>query len=84
MREALHNDQMAFSPAAVSFFCEVVKLFIALSLLLMRCNIRGEFKALSCYNATLLLVPSLIYAALNGLRFFIVEAVNPGLLSVMW
>ena len=98
MRTAEHNDSIAFSPMAATFFSEVIKLAVSIVLTLGAGVVRimtsggvsggggllAGFKGVNCRALLLFLAPAVLYVAANNLRFYIAAAMNPGLLQVLW
>ena len=93
MRAAEHNDAIAFSPSAVTFFSEMLKFAAAVVLSMFGGKeARGSgaagwlsnFRRISRFSAGLFLIPALLYVFANNLRFYITQRINPGLLQVLW
>ena len=84
LRQAEHNDEIAFSPIAASLFGELMKLVVALGMMVCRPGSFGQLAGATRHQALLFLLPAFLYVLTNNLRFFIVQLVNPGLIGVMW
>jgi len=84
LRQAEHNDEIAFSPIAASFFGELMKASVAFVMMACTPGSFAQARKISGRTAGLFLLPACLYVLTNNLRFFIVRAVNPGLIGVMW
>jgi hypothetical protein len=84
MRVAEHGDSIAFSPIAASFFSEAIKMLVAIGMMVYSPHTFKQLREVNLRNRIILSVPALLYVLMNNLRFFIVKAVNPGLLQVLW
>lgn len=85
IREAEHNDKLAFSPLAASFLAEVIKLGIGIGLMVPKARKSwGQLKEITRGDLCHFFVPAFFFATSNNLRFIVMKAVNPGLISVIW
>ena len=84
LRQAEHNDEIAFSPIAASFFGELMKASVAFVMMACTPSSFAQARKVSGRTAGLFLLPAFLYVLTNNLRFFIVRAVNPGIIGVMW
>ena len=85
IRGAEHNDKLLFSPMAASFLAELIKLCIGFGLMLptLRKSLK-QIRGISWSDLRLFFVPAFFFATSNNLRFVVMKAVNPGLVSVIW
>ena len=85
IREAEHNDKLLFSPMAASFLAELIKLCIGFGLMIstLRKSL-NQIRGISRSDLRLFFVPAFFFATSNNLRFIVMKAVNPGLVSVIW
>jgi hypothetical protein len=83
MREAEHDDAIAFSPIAASFFTETIKMMVSL-VAAVNANCLNEVLTATWRERAILSVPAILYVIMNNLRYILVREVNPGLLQVLW
>ena len=70
VRKAEHHDELAFSPLAASFFCEVLKLAVAVSLMILHGSgaAWAQLRALNGRTLSLFALPAVQYVLENNLR----------------
>ena len=81
MRASEHDGTISFSPLAATAMAELIKLLMAV------CMGKFQFdgvRSLTRVELGLFLIPALGYFLANNLRFLLIEAVNPGLLQLLW
>lgn len=83
MRQAEHHDAIGFSPIAASFFAEAIKMMAAIVIVLQSQSLISQLKSVSFRSYATFTIPAFLYVLMNNMRFFLVRAVNPGLLQVV-
>lgn len=70
VRKAEHHDELAFSPLAASFFCEVLKLAVAVGLMVVHGPdaALAQLRALDRPTLSLFALPAVQYVLENNLR----------------
>ena len=85
MRKAEHNDEIPFNPVAASFISEIMKLIVGILLCLRHPKQSfQELQDITLHDVGLFIIPAFLYVLTNNVRYFIIRAVNPGVVGVLW